>query len=114
VQEIIDTWTRAVGLMLFDLRGRHRRRAVRVIYTGLALLMGVGLSASASAGASVVVGGLLNAANNKEGSSAGASPIRSRSTTSSPRSSRRTRARGKPANAELHEAAAKRTSARRE
>lgn len=29
--------------MLFDLRGRGRRRTVRVIYTGLALLMGVGL-----------------------------------------------------------------------
>ena len=30
-------------LMLFDLRGRHRRRAVKVIYIGLALLIGVGL-----------------------------------------------------------------------
>jgi hypothetical protein len=29
--------------MLFDLRGRGRRRTVRVLYTGLALLMGVGL-----------------------------------------------------------------------
>ena len=29
--------------MLFDLRGKGRRRAVRVIYIGLALLMGVGL-----------------------------------------------------------------------
>jgi hypothetical protein len=29
--------------MLFDLRGRGRRRTVRVIYTGLALLMGGGL-----------------------------------------------------------------------
>jgi hypothetical protein len=29
--------------MLFDLRGRHRRRAVRVIYMSLALLMGAGL-----------------------------------------------------------------------
>jgi hypothetical protein len=29
--------------MLFDLRGRGRRRMVRLIYTGLALLMGVGL-----------------------------------------------------------------------
>ena len=28
--------------MLFDLRGRGRRRAVRVIYMGLALLFGVG------------------------------------------------------------------------
>jgi hypothetical protein len=29
--------------MLFDTRGRHRRRAVRVIYAGLALLFGSGL-----------------------------------------------------------------------
>ena len=29
--------------MLFDLRGRGRRRTVRVLYTGLALLMGIGL-----------------------------------------------------------------------
>ena len=29
--------------MLFDLRGRHRRRAVKVIYVGLAVLMGGGL-----------------------------------------------------------------------
>ncbi len=29
--------------MLFDLRGRHRRRAVKVIYIGLALLIGGGL-----------------------------------------------------------------------
>ena len=43
--------------MLFDLRGRGRRRTVRVIYTGLAVLMGVGLvllrdrrAASAAAG----------------------------------------------------------------
>ncbi len=32
-----------LGLMLFDLRGRHRRRLVKVIYIGLALLIGVGL-----------------------------------------------------------------------
>ena len=29
--------------MLFDLRGRGRRRVVRLVYTGLALLLGVGL-----------------------------------------------------------------------
>jgi len=29
--------------MLFDLRGRGRRRTVQVIYGGLALLMGSGL-----------------------------------------------------------------------
>jgi hypothetical protein len=54
--------------MLFDLRGRHRRRAVRLIYTGLALLMGVGL-VGFGIGGGFSGGGLLNAANNNEGSS---------------------------------------------
>jgi hypothetical protein len=55
--------------MLFDLRGRHRRRAVRVIYIGLALLMGVGL-VGFGIGGGFGGGGLLNAASEKEGSSA--------------------------------------------
>jgi tetratricopeptide (TPR) repeat protein len=54
--------------MLFDLRGRHRRRAVRVIYTGLAILMGVGL-VGFGVGGGFGSGGLLNAASNNEGSS---------------------------------------------
>jgi hypothetical protein len=54
--------------MLFDLRGRHRRRAVRLIYTGLALLMGVGL-VGFGIGGGFSGGGLLNAANSNEGSS---------------------------------------------
>ena len=54
--------------MLFDLRGRHRRRAVRVIYTGLALLMGVGL-VGFGIGGGFGGGGLLNAAGENEGSS---------------------------------------------
>ena len=54
--------------MLFDLRGRHRRRAVRLIYTGLALLMGVGL-VGFGIGGGFGGGGLLNAASEKEGSS---------------------------------------------
>jgi hypothetical protein len=53
--------------MLFDLRGRHRRRAVRVIYTGLALLMGVGL-VGFGIGGGFGGGGLLSAASEKEGS----------------------------------------------
>lgn len=53
--------------MLFDLRGRHRRRAVRVIYTGLAILMGVGL-VGFGVGGGFGGGGLLNAANSNEGS----------------------------------------------
>jgi hypothetical protein len=54
--------------MLFDLRGRHRRRAVRVIYTGLALLMGIGL-VGFGVGGGFGGGGLLNAASNNEGGS---------------------------------------------
>jgi len=54
--------------MLFDLRGRHRRRAVRVIYTGLAILMGVGL-VGFGVGGGFGGGGLLNAASSNEGSS---------------------------------------------
>ncbi len=53
--------------MLFDLRGRHRRRAVRVIYTGLAVLMGVGL-VGFGIGGGFGGGGLLNAASEREGS----------------------------------------------
>lgn len=53
--------------MLFDLRGRHRRRAVRVIYIGLALLMGVGL-VGFGIGGGFGGGGLLNAASEREGS----------------------------------------------
>lgn len=56
--------------MLFDLRGRHRRRAVRIIYTGLAVLMGVGLVGFGIGGGFGGGGGLLNAANNNEGASA--------------------------------------------
>ncbi len=54
--------------MLFDLRGRGRRRTVRFIYTGLALLMGVGL-VGFGIGSVGSGGGLLSAATNNEGSS---------------------------------------------
>ena len=53
--------------MLFDLRGRGRRRTVRVIYTGLALLMGVGL-VGFGIGGGFGGGGILSAASNNEGS----------------------------------------------
>lgn len=52
--------------MLFDLRGRGRRRTVRVIYVGLALLMGVGL-VGFGVGGGFGGGGILNAASNSEG-----------------------------------------------
>jgi hypothetical protein len=54
--------------MLFDLRGRGRRRTVRVLYIGLALLMGVGL-VGFGVGGGFGSGGILNAASNTEGSS---------------------------------------------
>src|SRR4051794_6949136 len=53
--------------MLFDLRGSGRRNTVRAIYLGLALLMGGGLVLFGVGGN--VSGGLLNAIDNKGGSS---------------------------------------------
>jgi hypothetical protein len=53
--------------MLFDLRGRGRRRIVQVIYIGLAALIGIGL-VGFGIGGGFGSGGLLNAANNNEGS----------------------------------------------
>jgi hypothetical protein len=52
--------------MLFDLRGRGRRRTVQVIYLGLAILMGGGLILFGIGGAGN--GGLLDAFNNDKGS----------------------------------------------
>jgi hypothetical protein len=54
--------------MLFDLRGRGRRRTVQVIYVGLALLLGVGL-VGFGIGGGFGSGGLLSAASNNEGGS---------------------------------------------
>ncbi len=53
--------------MLFDLRGRHRRRLVRVIYIGLAVLIGVGL-VGFGIGGGLGGGGIFNAASSTEGS----------------------------------------------
>ncbi|WP_027005020.1 hypothetical protein [Conexibacter woesei] len=53
--------------MLFDLRGRGRRRAVQVIYVGLALLIGGGLVLF-GVGAGTGGGGLLDAFKNDSGS----------------------------------------------
>jgi hypothetical protein len=52
--------------MLFDLRGRHRRRLVRVVYVGLALLIGLGL-VGFGIGGGFGSGGLFTAATNNEG-----------------------------------------------
>jgi hypothetical protein len=53
--------------MLFDLRGRGRRRTVQMIYVGLALLMGVGL-VGFGIGGGVGGGGILNSGSGNEGS----------------------------------------------
>jgi hypothetical protein len=52
--------------MLFDLRGRGRRNTVRVLYIGLAVLIGVGL-VGFGVGGGFGGGGLLNATSNNEG-----------------------------------------------
>jgi hypothetical protein len=54
--------------MLFDLRGRGRRRTVQMIYLGLALLMGVGL-VGFGVGGGIGGGGILSSLNGNEGSS---------------------------------------------
>jgi hypothetical protein len=54
--------------MLFDLRGRGRRTTVRVIYAGLAILLGVGLIGF-GIGGGFGGGGFLNAAGQNEGAS---------------------------------------------
>lgn len=53
--------------MLFDLRGRGRRRTVRVLYTFLALLIGVGL-VGFGIGGGFGGGGILSAASSNESS----------------------------------------------
>ena len=53
--------------MLFDLRGRHRRRLVRVVYIGLAVLIGVGL-VGFGIGGGLGGGGIFNAAGEGSGS----------------------------------------------
>jgi hypothetical protein len=54
--------------MLFDLRGRGRRRTVRVVYSGLAVLIGVGLIGF-GIGGGLGGGGLFTAASENEGAS---------------------------------------------
>ncbi len=54
--------------MLFDLRGRGRRRTVQVLYAGLALLIGAGL-VFFGVGAGAGGGGLLSSLTGSEGSS---------------------------------------------
>lgn len=58
--------------MLFDLRSRGRRTTVRIVYIGLALLIGIGL-VGFGVGGGFGGGGLLSAATNAESSSSGSS-----------------------------------------
>jgi len=53
--------------MLFDLRGRGRRTTVRIIYIGLALLIGIGL-VGFGVGGGFGGGGIVSNLNNREGS----------------------------------------------
>ena len=55
--------------MLFDLRGRGRRRTVQVVYVGLAVLFGAGLVLF-GVGGGFGGTGILNAVNNNEGTNA--------------------------------------------
>src|ERR1043166_9646321 len=55
--------------MLFDLRGRARRKTVQITYIGLALLMGGGLVLF-GVGGGFGGTGILNAVNSNEGSNA--------------------------------------------
>jgi hypothetical protein len=89
--------------MLFDLRGRGRRRTVQAIYLGLAMLMGVGLIGFGVGG--VGGGGLLNAVNGNEGSSSAsfASQIK-KYTKLTERQPSNAKAWAELANAQLHEA----------
>jgi len=52
--------------MLFDLRGRGRRRTVRVLYTGLAVLIGIGL-VGFGVGGGFGGGGIVSSLNGHEG-----------------------------------------------
>jgi hypothetical protein len=54
--------------MLFDLRGKGRRRVVKVVYVGFAVLIGVGLIGF-GVGGGLGGGGLLTAATSNEGGS---------------------------------------------
>ena len=62
--------------MLFDLRGRGRRRTVQVIYLSLAILMGGGLVLFGIGGATS--GGLIDAIQGKSGNSSGTDTFQKR------------------------------------
>src|SRR5215211_4416596 len=57
--------------MLFDLRGRGRRRTVKIVYITLALLMGGGLVLFGIGGGGAMQGGLVDAITGSSGGDAG-------------------------------------------
>jgi hypothetical protein len=56
-----QTWTESDLTMLFDLRGRGRRRTIKIVYITLALLMGGGLVLFGIGGGGAMQGGLVDA-----------------------------------------------------
>src|SRR5690349_15911847 len=58
--------------MLFDLRGRGRRRTVKVVYILLAVLMGGGLVLFGIGGGGAMSGGLVDAITGSSGGDTGA------------------------------------------
>src|SRR5215207_6549537 len=58
--------------MLFDLRGRGRRRTIKAVYITLALLMGVGLVLFGIGGGGAMQGGLVDAVTGSSGGDTGA------------------------------------------
>src|SRR5688572_11956997 len=57
--------------MLFDLRGRGRRRTVKIVYVTLALLMGGGLVLFGIGGGGAMQGGLVDAITGSSGGDTG-------------------------------------------
>jgi hypothetical protein len=88
--------------MLFDLRGRGRRTTVRVLYIGLAVLLGVGLVGFGIGGG--LRRGLFSAATNNQGARSASFAKQVAGTASSPNSSRRTCGLGKLTKVLLNEA----------
>jgi hypothetical protein len=58
--------------MLFDLRGRGRRRTIKIVYITLALLMGGGLVLFGIGGGGAMQGGLVDAITGTSGGDVGA------------------------------------------
>src|ERR671910_1036718 len=67
----IETRTTERDSMLFDLRGRGRRRTVKIVYITLALLMGGGLVLFGIGGGGAMQGGLVDAITGSSGGDTG-------------------------------------------